>query len=184
MEPSDAELVLGCRRGEEAAWDALVGRYQRPVTAIARRAGLDAEQAADVLQRVLTALVEQLDRIEHPELIGAWLLTAARREAWRQRRRERTAGGTLDDLARGGEASNGPAPDEDMLRSEERDAVQTALNALDERCRRLLMLLFERPDPPSYAAIAASLGVGEGSIGPTRARCLEKLRRLLSDLET
>jgi len=73
-------------------------------------------------------------------------------------------------------------PESLMLRLEEQHQVRTAVAALDERCRKLLVLLFYRSDIPAYAEIAATLGMNEGSIGPTRARCLRKLRHLLDDL--
>ncbi len=69
-----------------------------------------------------------------------------------------------------------------MLRLEEQQQVRAAVASLDERCRRLLILLFYRTDTAPYAEIAATLGMSEGSIGPTRARCLRKLRDLLDDL--
>src|SRR5215475_11346356 len=95
MEPSDEALVLACRRGDAAAWETLIARYQRLVFSIPRRAGLDADLSAEVFQQVFTVLLEKLDRIEQPRYIGAWLATTARREAHRIRRRERTV--TLDD---------------------------------------------------------------------------------------
>ena len=89
MEASDETLVLACRGGDPNAWAALIDRYQRLIYAIARRAGLDEDQSADVFQRVFATLVEHLDRVENPALIGAWLATTARHEAWRFSRRER-----------------------------------------------------------------------------------------------
>ena len=74
-------------------------------------------------------------------------------------------------------------PGEELIRLEEQHKVRTAVAALDQRCRQLLTLLFYRPEPASYTEIAASLGTSEGSIGPTRARCLQKVRRLLDDSE-
>ena len=180
MEPSDESLVLACRRGDAAAWEALVERYQRLIYTIARHAGLDDELCADAFQHVFTMLVEHLHLIEHPATIGTWLATTARHEAWRISRRERLArlAGEYDELA----ASSADAalpPDDLLLRLEAQQHIRTAMAALDERCRRLLTALFYRPDPPGYAEIAEALGVSEGSIGPTRARCLQKLRRLL-----
>jgi DNA-directed RNA polymerase specialized sigma24 family protein len=75
-----------------------------------------------------------------------------------------------------------PLPDEQMLRLEEQHLVRAAVDLIDQRCRALLLLLFYQPDPPSYADVAATLGISEGSIGPTRGRCLEKLLRLLGKL--
>ena len=181
MESSDEALVLACRDGDPLAWEALVMRYQRLVYAIARNAGLDVEQAADVFQRVFAALVESLDKIEQPAQIGAWLATTARHEAWRLSRRERAAyrvhGESIDQADEIADAEL--LPEALVLRLEQQHHVRTALASLDERCRRLLQLLFYRSDSPAYSEIASVLGIREGSIGPTRARCLHKLRRRL-----
>ena len=186
MQPSDETLVQACRRGDAAAWEALIARYQRLVYSIPRRSGLDEEQCADVFQHVFAMLVNHLDRIEYPERIGAWLVKTAQRETWRVSRLARVAvpWPAGDDESVAHELPDGaPLPAEVVTRLEEQHLVRTALAALDERCRRLLTLLFYRPDPPPYSEIAASLGTTEGSIGPTRARCLQKLRTLLADLD-
>jgi RNA polymerase sigma factor (sigma-70 family) len=183
MQPSDEALVQACRAGDPAAWEALVERYQRLVYAIARHSGLDAEQSADVFQRVFELLIEALPRIERPALIGAWLATTARHEAWRVSRGERMAyrmqGEPLESAR--AVADDAPLPEAQLLRLEQQHQVRLAVDSLDERCRRLLQLLFYRPDTPPYAAIAATLGMAEGAIGPTRARCLDKLRRRLEE---
>lgn len=187
MDKTDEELVRACRHGDEAAWEALVTRYQRLVYSVARRSGLDGDAAADVFQHVFTALLQQIDRIEQPERIGGWLATTARRESWRSRKRERATvrHGRLDDENADDRAEtlrdDAPLPDEVLLRMEEQSRVRRGVDALDERCRTLIVLLFYRADPPPYAEIAATLGTSEGSIGPRRARCLEKLRRLLQE---
>jgi RNA polymerase sigma factor (sigma-70 family) len=184
MDPSDESLILACRSGDATAWEVLVDRYQRLVYSIARHAGLDHEQSADVFQRVFARLVERLGQIEQPAQIGAWLATTARHEAWRFSRRERMARVASLDSPDVIEpfADRGLLPEALVLRLEEQHQVRTALATLDERCRRLLMLLFYRSDTAPYAEIAMTLGMTEGSIGPTRARCLQKLRRLLQDL--
>lgn len=183
MESSDKQLLLACRRGDESAWETIVNRYQRLIFAIPRRAGLDEDQAADVFQEVFTTLFEKLDEIEQPERLHAWLVTTARRKTWRaiqknrgtrQSAEEETA---EDELAR--MADDAPLPDEILLRLEEQHRVRTAVAGLDDRCRQLITLLFYSAEPPAYAEVARSLGTSEGSIGPTRARCLEKLLRLL-----
>ncbi len=185
-EATDTALILGCRRGDAAAWEALVLRYQRLVYTVPRRAGLNEEMAAEVFQGVFTKLVEQIERIQQPERISAWLVTTARREAWRVSRRERVyQPGTMD----GDEtvdifatlADSDLLPDETLQRLEEQHLVRVSLAALDERCRTLLTLLYYEEDPLPYAEIGARLRMPEGSVGPTRARCLQKLRRLLGD---
>jgi RNA polymerase sigma factor (sigma-70 family) len=186
MELSDEALVLACRRGDASAWEALIGRYQRLIYAIPRRAGLDREQAADVCQRTFAILVEKLDQIEQPARISAWLATAAKRETWRISRREQFAGATRYQISDSqfveDSSTDMRLPDDELLRQEEQLAVRLAVAQLDERCRQLLTLLFYRLDTPPYAEIAAALGMNEGSIGPTRARCLQKLRQILDSI--
>ncbi len=185
MEPSDEKLVSACRRGEEEAWQELVARYQRLIYAIPRRAGLDENLSSEVFQQVFTILVEKLDRIEQPSQIQAWLVTTAKRETWRLMNRERkgrlTSQAEDDDFASQTATLSDHAAlsDAALLALEEQHIVRLALDELDERCRSLLTLLFYRDEPPSYSDIAATLGIKEGSIGPTRARCLQKMLRLL-----
>src|SRR5215213_10637070 len=82
MERSDADLLTECRRGSQAAWDALVARYQRLIYAIPRRGGLSEEQASDVFQEVFLTLFEKLDEIEQPEKIRSWMVTTAKFKTW------------------------------------------------------------------------------------------------------
>lgn len=186
MELSDEVLVLACRRGDARAWEALIQRYQRLIYAISRHSGLNDEQVADVFQHVFAMLLENLDSIQQPARVGAWLATTARRESWRLGRHESGATTSVDNED-DGVADALPdttlLPDELMLRLELQHQVRVAVAALDERCRRLLTLLFYQSERLAYTEIATELGLPEGSIGPTRARCLKKLRRLLGDIE-
>ena len=185
MEPTDKQLLLACRRGDEAAWEALVRRYQRLIYVIPQRAGLDSDAAAEVFQEVFTTLLEKLDQIEQPERLHAWLVTTARRKTWRVILQQRTLRQRSPDESSEGDdemsvlPDNAPLPDESLAKLEEQHRVRTAMAALDDRCRKLLTLLYYETEPPSYAAIAAELGTSEGSVGPTRARCLKKLLTLL-----
>jgi len=183
MEPSDAALVHACRRGDQSAWEALVTRYQRLVYSIPRRSGLTEEMAEDVFQQVFAMLVARIDQIEEPERVGAWLATTARRESWRVSRQASASRPLGDDEDDGVAAlpDEGLLPEEALLRLERQHTIRTAVDALDERCRKLLTLLYYRVEPPPYAEIAAQLGTSEGSIGPTRARCFQKLRRSLEE---
>lgn len=182
---SDEMLVLKCRSGDNDAWETLVHRYQRLIYAIPRRSGLGEDLAAEVFQRVFATLVEKIDRIENPSRLGAWLVTTARRETWRLSRRESTyrpfPGDSSDSDIEFEVPDNAPLPGEDLQRLEAQHSIRTAVANLDERCRTLLTLLFFRAETPPYADIAAQLGTSEGSIGPTRARCLQKMRRLLEE---
>jgi RNA polymerase sigma factor (sigma-70 family) len=184
MERTDEQLLLACRRGDETAWEALVRRYQRLIYAVPRRAGLDEDAAAEIFQEVFTALLENVEGIEQPSRLQAWLVTTAKRKTWRAVSR---AKGTrsFGDEEEGGEGelaglvAEGLLPDEALEELERQHLVRAALGEMDERCAKLLRLLFYRSEPPPYSEIAAALGTTEGSIGPTRARCLKKLLGLL-----
>ncbi|MDP9379876.1 MAG: sigma-70 family RNA polymerase sigma factor [Chloroflexota bacterium] len=178
-------LIAACRAGDPKAWELLVERYQRLVYSIPRRAGLDEETSADVFGYVFASLVEHLDRLDQPSRVGAWLATTAKRETWRlARSRQRYVappeGYETDFMAE--IPTEEPLPEETVLRLEEQHRIRTAVEMLDERCRELLTLLFYRAESPAYTDIAAALGIPEGSIGPTRARCLQKVRRVLEKL--
>lgn len=185
----DAALVARCRHGERAAWAALVTRYQRLVYAIVRRAGLDEHAAADVFQTVFARLVEHLPRIAAPDRLQAWIVTTAKREALLTLRRgQRTvsmtradAGDDRDDAtAEFDVADDAPLPEEVLSDLQQLDGLRRALDRLDQRCRELLLLLFrDEGDSVPYEEVSARLGIAVGSIGPTRSRCLGKLRGLV-----
>jgi RNA polymerase sigma factor (sigma-70 family) len=179
----DARLVDQCRRGEAAAWVKLIERYRRLVFAVPRRAGLGDDLAADVFQAVFAALHRHLDRIDDPSRLQAWLVTTAKRESLRQLRAQRNLVSLSDEeQADALEAvpDEGPLPDEVLAELQQNQQVRVAFDRLGPRCRRLLAELYLADEPASYAQIANRLGCPEGSIGPTRARCLDKLRRLLA----
>jgi len=184
MNDSDLQLVLACRRGDQLAWEKLIRRYQRLIYAIPLRAGLDEDQAAEIFQDVFTTFFQKLNDIEEPERLQAWLVTTARRKTWRTISKEqgRSRSNINADVPADEAAAirdEAPLPDEQLLILEEQHRIRTAVSLLDDRCKTLLQMLFYRSEPPSYAELAASLGIPEGSIGPTRARCLAKLLRIL-----
>lgn len=184
MQLSDKELLFSCRQGNESAWQALVDRYQRLIYAIPRRAGLNEDQAGEVFQEVFLTLFEKLNEINEPDRLHAWLVTTARRKTWRLLSKERSSqsgktGDAVDEAFV--VVDNAPLPDETLVRLEEQHRIRTALGDLEPRCRQLLTMLYYQPQPPPYSAIAATLGTPEGSIGPTRARCLKKLLKLMKD---
>jgi|SRR5215213_5785106 len=180
MNDSDLELVLACRRGDQLAWEKLIRRYQRLIFAIPLRAGLDEDEAAEIFQDVFTTLFQKLNDIEEPDRLQAWLVTTARRKTWRailKAQANPSSDAELSDAT--AIRDEAPLPDEQLFSLEEQHRIRTAVSLLDERCRTLLEMLFYRAAPPSYAEIAAALGIPEGSVGPTRARCLGKLLRML-----
>ncbi len=159
-------------------------RYQRLIYTIARRAGLDESSSADVFQNVFAILLEALDKIERPDRIQAWLVTTTKRETWRavlEQKGSAFAAGDDEEDPLASLPDKAPLPDEELLMLEKQHAVRAAVASLDDRCRRLLTMLFYSAEPPAYSEIAAALGIPEGSIGPTRARCLQKLLRAVNE---
>jgi len=169
-----AELVEAASEGDQAAWNALVERFSGLLWATARAHRLSPSDSAEVVQTTWLRLVEHLDRIRDRDRIGAWLATTARRECLRLIRhgaREFPAS-DHDDLDGRNDTPVGAA----ILASERDDTLWKAFSALGERCQALLRLLIA-DEPPSYEEISAALGMPIGAIGPTRQRCLERLRR-------
>ena len=177
MDPAPlAQLIRAAAGGDQAAWNAIVERFQGLVWSTARAHRLSHADAAEVAQTTWLRLVENLDRIRDPEKLGGWLATTARRESLRL---IRVNGRELpnDDI----EIFESPndAPPELSLLTEERDAtLWRAFTALSDRCQGLLRMLVSEEEP-SYETISAALDMPIGAIGPTRMRCLEKLRTAL-----
>lgn len=183
----DATLVARCRQGDGTAWAALVQRYQRLVYAIVRRLGADEHAAADVFQTVFTRLLQHLPRIDDPTRLQAWIVTTAKREALLQRQRAArniSLSGESDAEGDAAPAFDPPdpaaGPDAQLDALQQLHGLRQALDRLDARCRDLLGLLFRDDDERvPYDEVARRLDLPVGSIGPTRARCLGKLRKLL-----
>lgn len=183
MQATDKELVIACRQGNESSWATLVDRYQRLVYAVPRRAGLNEDQVSEVFQEVFVTLFEKMNEINEPDRLHAWLVTTARRKTWRllSKERSRHSAQTDEDDEALVVVDDSPLPDETLVRLEEQHRIRTALAGLDARCQKLLTMLYYQAEPPPYSEIAQELGTPEGSIGPTRARCLKKLLKLLGE---
>jgi RNA polymerase sigma factor (sigma-70 family) len=171
-----ATLLAAARAGDQRAWDKLVERYGGLVWTVARSFRLSAADAADVSQTTWLRLVEQLDRIRDPERIGAWLVTTARREALAALSRAGRDLPTADPQVLEPRATTTESVDANILRSERDSDLWRAIVGLPDNCQQLLRLLMMEP-VPGYAEVSATLDIPIGSIGPTRARCLEHLRR-------
>ncbi len=188
--PSDTQLVQGCLQGDFQAWQQLVDRYARLVRTVPVRLGLSAMEVDDVAQEVFLALAQGIHRLEDPERLPAWLVTTARRLSWRAlQKRQREQPSDHSELARlemSSRSSGDPSPDwglNALLDGWDRQArLQQAMDRLDPRCRELLHLLFLDPEEPDYAAISQRISMPLGSIGPTRGRCLAKLRAILEEM--
>jgi RNA polymerase sigma factor (sigma-70 family) len=173
---SDAALIERIRSGDQHAWNQLVDRHGGRVWTVARSQGLDRERASDVVQTVWLNLLHSLDRIRQPEAIVAWLTTAARREAIRVDRMSKRAL-LVDDERFDREPAAGDSLDDGAVTRHDRAIVRQAVERLGGRCSELLRLLYST-DELSYQEIGELLDMPVGSIGPTRARCLDRLRTL------
>ncbi|MEO8042657.1 MAG: sigma-70 family RNA polymerase sigma factor [Acidobacteriota bacterium] len=184
LERSDAELVRDCRAGDQRAWDDLVARYQRLIYAIPRRAGLTDEQAADVFQEVFLTLFEKLDEIQQPEKIRSWIVTTAKFKTWATVRGSKGLYSPESEEEMEQEMANiadaKPLADEMLIEVEQQHLIRTALKKLEERCQKILSMLYLSVEGASYSEVAEAVGVGETSISPLRSRCLKKLEKLLS----
>lgn len=168
---SVTELVVAALDGDERAWTIIVERYGSLIAAIAHLHRLDPQEVADVSQTVWLKLLENLASLREPKALAGWLRTTARNECIRALRIRRKQV-PLDESV----PTTDPPVEADLLAAERRLLLREAFAQLSDGCRRLLSALMEDP-PPSYAAVGERLGLPTGSIGPTRARCLEKLRR-------
>ena len=166
----DSELIGRCIRGEEDAWATLVSRYQRLVYSVAWTLCPHADDASDVFQQVWMQLYQQLSDLRHVEALPAWLITVTRRQAFK-----------LINSRRNSEPLDEETPDlkGQITQIALEHGLEQALDQLPDRCRTLIDLLYFSVDEPTYTEISQKLGMPVASIGPTRARCLDKLRKLL-----
>ncbi len=183
VRPVEAELVGGARRGDCEAWSALVRRYTPLLWATAGRYRLSQEDRADAVQTTWQRCVQNLGRLREPASVSSWLVTTCRRECLvTLRRNGRTVPADSSDLS----ALPSSAADGDLdstadavVAREESAVVRAAVARLPDRNRRLLQALLDDGGHPggAYANIATSLEMPIGSIGPSRMRALDQLRR-------
>lgn len=179
---SDRELILACRKGRTGAWKDLLGKYERLVYSIPLRHGLSHHDAADISQLTFTILIQNLDTLPEDSRLGAWLSTVARRHTWRllERNRRESASEHLESIDLKDSAVLLGGSDSNTIEHWElSEYLDHGLSQLGEPCQGLLRALYFQPERPSYAEISEQFGLPLGSIGPTRARCLKRLRRTL-----
>jgi RNA polymerase sigma factor (sigma-70 family) len=173
-----ARLVRRAAEGDKQAWERLVDQFARLIWAITGEFRLAESDAADVAQTTWLRLLEHIDRIEYPDRVGSWLAATARNECLRSiAARKRVVLGH-DDAHLDSALAHGPDIDAGLLADERAQVVHDAMSCLPRRWQRLLELLMADP-PASYAEISDQLGLPIGSIGPTRGRCLARLRVVL-----
>lgn len=175
-----ASLVTSAALGSELAWECLMREFSGLLWAVTRTFRLSDADAADVIQATWVRLVEHLNRLAEPGRVGAWLATTARRECLRILRERQRQVVTDEDPRQ--EASTDLPPDTELLTAERDQALWRGFARLRKSDQALLRLLIAEPRP-AYEEISAVLDVPIGSIGPTRARALERLRRELDDAD-
>jgi RNA polymerase sigma factor (sigma-70 family) len=184
---SDSELVAACLEQDSLAWEALIQRYQRLIYSIPIKQGFSSVDAADVFQSVCLILLKKLASLRKQEKLFSWLMTTTTRECWRvaaQWKRETTADSREphEPANRMAEIPAGqPLAEEERLLLEQQQIVREAIARLPERCRQLISLLFYSQEEPSYSEISRLMNIPVSSIGPTRARCLQKLKKDLEE---
>ena len=178
---TDHDLIRACHAGDGRAWERLLDKYERLVFSISLNYGLTTDDAADVTQLTFTILLQHLNTLPDGIRLAPWLATVARRHTWRLlARNRREAVHPEEDLA-GNETLGGVVDPSE--RWELAEWLNYWLTMLDERCRQLLLALYFDVEQPSYAQVADRLNMPVGSIGPTRARCLEQMKQSLRTVE-
>ena len=177
------ELVVSAASGDRFAWDALVDAYAGLVWSIIRNHRLRPGDASDVSQTTWLRLVENIDRIQDPSRVGAWLATTTRRECLRVigLSRRLVLSDSIEDYD--SPSPQDPGVDHRLLSTERDEDVRRALQQLSPRCQQLLDLLMLDP-APSYEEVSEVMGMPIGSIGPTRGRCLARLHEILAESGT
>lgn len=172
-----ASLLESARAGDRRSLDQVVRTLTPLLWHVARSEGLDEETAADVVQGAWLNLLGSLADIHTPVALTSWLITVTKREAWRVNGARRTERVDEDVLARLPDPAD--RPDEWVVADERRRQLWRAVGQLSDRCQRLMRVV-AFTHRPSYQEVSVALGIARGSIGPTRGRCLARLRALLA----
>jgi RNA polymerase sigma factor (sigma-70 family) len=174
---SDAYLVAQCLKGNEEAWEALINKYKRLIYSIPMKYGASSADAADILQSVYMELFCELSKLQKAESLKAWLMVVTSRKCFqwhRQKRLEFNLDSVEEDYP---EVIAVSAPE--IVEAEKEQLLRDGIAQLSPRCRELVRLLFYEQPPVPYAEVAQRVGLATGSIGFTRARCLDHLHKIL-----
>ncbi len=177
----DTRLVKECLAGNEEAWSLLIDKYKALIYSIPVKYGLPSHESADVFQSTCMELLTRLPRLREPRALPKWLMQVAHHQCYRVKRQQqrlvsRDAEPDLPD-------PETPAVAESLVQqTQEEQMLREAMVSLTPQCRRLVELLFFETPPRPYTEVASELGLALGSIGFTRQKCIERLRRSLDDL--
>jgi RNA polymerase sigma factor (sigma-70 family) len=177
----DATLVKQCLSGREEAWSQLIDKYKALIYSIPVKYGLPTQEAADVFQSTCMELLMRLHELRDPRALPKWLIQVAHHKCYHWKKQQQRL------VSRDGEEEFPepevpPVAEEFIKQAQEEQMLREAMANLAPRCRRLVeMLFFESPSRP-YAEVASELNLAVGSIGLTRQKCIESLRKQLNDL--
>lgn len=174
------DLVLRARQGDSRSYEELVERHQRQVWAAVRGFRLSDADAHDAVQMTWLRLVENLDRLNDPSRLGAWLTTTAKRECLRLIRRRNREVGTPDEFFDAVVDDREPGPEQQVTQEAMAEVLWDLVGELPEKAQDLLKAVTSA-DRLAYADISVATGMAVGSIGPTRGRYLARLRKILED---
>lgn len=173
-------LVQDCLDGKEDAWLALVDRFKNLIYSIPLKCGLSADDAAEIFQSVCLSLLSELSKIRDPQALPAWLIqvTSRRCSQW-QREQQQYLAADDEEMETHVDKKSRELSAEQVRETELEQVLREALAGLSLQCRQLIEMLFYESPPRPYEEVAAALGLATGSIGFTRKRCLEYLRKNL-----
>jgi len=177
----DARLVKECLAGNEQAWSLLIDKYKALIYSIPVKYGLPAQEAADVFQGTCMELLTRLPELREPRALPKWLMQVAHHQCyrWKQQQQRLVSRDADTDLP---EPTSPAIADALVQQTQEEQMLREALTGLTAQCRRLVELLFLETPPRPYAEVAVELGLALGSIGFTRQKCMERLRRSLDEM--
>jgi RNA polymerase sigma factor (sigma-70 family) len=176
---SDHALIAGCIEGDQQAWIQLLDRYKRLIYGVTVRFRLDVEDRHDIFQAVCLEVLKNLSSIRNAASLRYWILTITIRQCYALLKRRRD------------ESRHEPVETADVLEDSRPDTMQiylvaereailrNAMDELPERCRSVIDLLFFSKEKTSYSQLGDTLGLSKDTIGSTRLRCLEKLRKIM-----
>ena len=174
---TDHLIVKMCLEGDSVAWEILVNRYRKLIFHFPSKAGLLPDQADEVFQDTCLALYRQLPHISKTENLAYWVGSVAQRITWKMIQTNRKV--QHEDISEMYDVESPDLiPDENLMVKIHQHHIRLGMSSLDEKCRNLLLQLFFSDDS-DYQQASRKLGISMGSIGPTRNRCLDKLKKLL-----
>jgi RNA polymerase sigma factor (sigma-70 family) len=177
----DARLVKECLSGKEEAWSLLIEKYKALIYSIPVKYGLPPHEASEVFQATCVELLTRLPELREPRALPKWLMQVAHHQCYRWKKQQQRVVSRDADV-------NLPEPmtpaiaDSLIQQTQEEQMLREAVASLTPQCRRLVELLFLETPPRPYAEVAAELGLALGSIGFTRQKCIDRLRRSLDEL--